>query len=289
MKHLLLSLGLLLALPAFAKGVEVRFPGPGLELVGRLYLPQAAKGHAPAIVYAWLQRHVGRDGNRQEHAAWAEHFRQARPSLMVDSFGPRPDEIAPSRTARSCSAATAGCLGCAALACRPRRCRPQERPRIGVVPGSMCWSLRANRLASADGPRFDLRLLPAVRLGCIVTLIAPLLIQTGAADDRCRRAVRGAAEARAKARRRANRRLPDAHHAFDGVEGSPFAPERGNRLISRAGARPSAPPGSARESLEAGDRVHRGPPFHGTFVGPKPDSSRYLRPPMPAAFSIHRA
>ena len=108
-----LLLGLLLAalsLPAAAQGLEVHFPGPGVELAGRLYLPDGAKGRAPAIVLMHgCSGMWGRDGQPgRNYEAWAEHFRKlGYVALLVDSFGPRgqngdlhSEGVAPFRPAR---------------------------------------------------------------------------------------------------------------------------------------------------------------------------------------------
>jgi len=73
-------------------GEPVSFQGPGVELAGRILVPQGA-GPFPAIVLlhgcSGLWNRKGTDPT-QQYQAWAEHFRdQGYVALLVDSFGPR--------------------------------------------------------------------------------------------------------------------------------------------------------------------------------------------------------
>lgn len=82
---------LLLPCLASAAGAEVRFPGPGLELVGRLYLPEgAAKAPAVVLLHGCSGLWARNGAPTQSYQAWAEHLqRRGFAALLVDSFGPR--------------------------------------------------------------------------------------------------------------------------------------------------------------------------------------------------------
>jgi dienelactone hydrolase len=233
-EHLLAVVALVVALPGFAKGVEVRFPGPpGVELVGRLYLPEA-KERAPAVVLMHgCSGMWGRDGEtNRNYDAWAEHFRKhGFVALLVDSFKPRGQNeictlkdrpIQPGRDrARDAYAALAWLAN-----------RDDVDPKSVHVMGwsnggtSVLNTVRANAPGhTADGPQF--RSAVAFYPGCKplgrtpYKPTAPLLIQTGAADDWTpAKPCEDLAEAARK--RGADVQIdvyPDAHHAFDGVEG----------------------------------------------------------------------
>lgn len=87
-------IALLVALPVWAGGDKVAFPGDRVELVARLYSPEG-KGPFPAVVMLhgcagmW-----GRDGEpNRTYEAWVKHFGQRGfVALLVDSFGPRGEK-----------------------------------------------------------------------------------------------------------------------------------------------------------------------------------------------------
>lgn len=94
MKQAIAAVFLCAAGTASVAGEAVRFPGPGVELSGRLYLPVAG-GRLPAIVM--LHGCSGMWGRRGEPTAsynlWAEHFRdRGYVVLLIDSFGPRDEK-----------------------------------------------------------------------------------------------------------------------------------------------------------------------------------------------------
>ncbi len=232
MEHGLAAALAALALGAHAgPGTEVRFPGPGLELAGRLYLPQGP-GPFPAIVLmhgcSGLWNRKGREPTAN-HAFWAEHFRaRGYVALLVDSFGPRgereictqkdrkitPDQDRP-RDAYS---------SLAWLAARP----DVDARRINLLG----WSNGAMTVLHAlkpdapgrdpKGPQF--RSAVAFYPGCSslgrqgpFEPIAPLLIQAGGADDWTPARHCEALAARA-AKQGAAIEIdvyPEAHHGFD--------------------------------------------------------------------------
>jgi hypothetical protein len=170
-EHLLAALGLMAALPGFAQGLEVRFPRPGIELVRRLYVPEA-KARAPAIVLLHgCSGMWGRDGEpTRTYDACAEHFRRL-------GFGPRhPREIctqterpiSPARdrprdayAALAWLAARADGLCRRAPRLRRRRGRVRGRPNVSnsnsptgrPQPGSARKSLEAGDRVRGSPPR----------------------------------------------------------------------------------------------------------------------------------------
>lgn len=229
MKHVLAAL-LLVAGVARAGGEDVRFPGDGIELRGRLYVPAAASGRSPAIVMlhgcSGLWR---RDGEpTASYAFWAEHFRErGHLVLLLDSFGPRGEKEICTQAKRSISAATD----------RPRDAYAALRwlaGRVDVDAGRihlMGWSnggtavlntLRPDAAGrDAEGPAF--RSAVALYPGCADLAkrayrpVAPLLIQAGAADDWTPARYCTALSSQAEAGAIEIDVYPEAHHAFDRV------------------------------------------------------------------------
>ena len=234
MKHLWMVLFVVSAPPAFAKGQEVRFPGPGVELVGRLYLPEA-KGRSPAIVLMhgcsglW-----GRDGEPSRNLeAWAEHLQKhGFVTLHVDSFGPRGQkEICTQKVRPVLPGRDRARDAYAALAWLAAR-EDVDPKSIHLMGWSNGGSSVLNTVSATTPARKDtearFRSAVAFYPGCTplgrtaYAPTVPLLIQTGAADDwtpakPCEALVEGARK------RGADIQIdvyPDAHHAFDGVEGT---------------------------------------------------------------------
>ena len=195
MKHVVVALLLGLAGASWAGGETVRVPGPGVQLVGRLYVPDG-NGRFPAIVM--LHGCSGLWGKSGEPTAsfefWAEHFRAlGYVALLLDSFGPRGEREICTQMNRKVSEATD----------RPRDAHAAlrwlaERPDVdGRHIHLMGWSngamatLHALRPDApgreAQGPQF--RSGVAFYPGCAslakagYSPIAPLLIQSGGADD----------------------------------------------------------------------------------------------------------
>ena len=228
-------LALLLPLAALGAGEEVRFPGPGVELVGRLYVPEG-EAKAPAVVLLhgcsgmWL-----RNGKpTRSYDDWAEHLRrEGFVALLVDSFGPRGErEICTQKERRVSVSQDRPRDAYAAL--RWLAARPDVDPASIQLFG---WSNGAqatlHALApeapgrEADGPQF--RSGVAFYPGCGVFVRSqtpyrpdvPILIQSGAADDwtpaaACQRLVK------LSNRRGAKMEIDvyeDAHHSFDRVDG----------------------------------------------------------------------
>lgn len=232
MKRLFLG-ALLIPCLAGAAGVEVRFPGPGLELVGRLYLPEGvAKAPAVVLLHGCSGMWARSGAPTKSYVAWAEHLqRSGFAALLVDSFGPRGErEICTQKERRVSAAADRPRDAHAAL--RWLAGEPYIRAESIHVLG---WSngattaLHALRLDSPgrdpDGPRF--RSGVAFYPGCAglhrgnYRPDVPLLIQAGGADDWtparfCERLV---AESKAQGALVAIDVYAGAHHAFDRVDG----------------------------------------------------------------------
>ena len=227
---LLLPLTGCVAVPPAAPGPggEVHFPGPGVELVGRLYLPDAPGRH-PAIVLLhgcsglWAANHEPTPMYRN----WAEMLRaRGFVALHVDSFGPRGQkEICtqvdrPVRPGRERAADAKAAL-------RWLASRPDVDPnRIHVMGWSNGGStvLYAIKGSVAPGePRF--RSAVAFYPGCRALTrepyrsSVPLLIEIGDADDwtpasYCRTLVEHAQGAPIDIDV-----YEGAHHAFDNIVG----------------------------------------------------------------------
>ena len=235
MERTLAFLLIFAATSAGAAGTEVRFPGPGIELVGRLYLPEVKPGErAPAIVLMHgCSGMWARNGEpTRNHDAWAEHFRKhGFVALLVDSFGPRGQKeictqkvrpVLPGRDrARDAYSALAWLAS-----------RDDVDPKsVHVMGWSNGGSTVLNAVSATTPARktTDARFRSAVAFypGCAplgrtaYVPSVPLLIQAGAADDWT---PAKACEALAEAARGRGADVqidvyPGAHHAFDGTEG----------------------------------------------------------------------
>jgi dienelactone hydrolase len=194
-KHALAALILGAAGIACAAGEAVVFPGPGLELAGRLYRP-GGDGPFPAVVM--LHGCSGMWARSGEPTAsfvfWAEHFRtRGYVALLVDSFGPRGEkEICTQATRKVSPAADRPRDAHAALRWLAARGDVDAR-RIHL----MGWSNGGSTVLHAlrpdgpgrgeTGPRF--RSAVAFYPGCASLAkteyrpTAPVLIQSGGADD----------------------------------------------------------------------------------------------------------
>lgn len=247
----------LLATAAHGSGETVRFPGPGVELEGRLYRPPG-EGPFPAIVLLhgcsglW-----GRDGEpTRSHVFWAEHFRErGYVAVLVDSFGPRGErEICTQKERRVLADQDRPRDAYAALewlAGRP----DVDTGRVhlmGWSNGAMAvlHSLRGDapgRPVTGAGFRSAVAFYP----GCNALLkldfrpVAPLLIQAGGADDWT-----PSRPCETLARKSAEKGLPveidiypGAHHAFDRIDLAPrFRPEvrNGSGWGATVGTHPEA-------------------------------------------------
>lgn len=215
---------------AWAGGEEVRLPGDGIELRGRLYLPAAAPARSPAIVM--LHGCSGmwrRDGEpTASYAFWAEHFRgRGYVVLLLDSFGPRGEKEICTQAKRGISPASD----------RPRDAYAALRwlaDRADVDAGRvhvMGWSNGGTAVLNtvrpdapgrdARGPAF--RSAVALYPGCADLAkkayrpVAPLLIQAGAADDWTPARFCTALASQAEAGAIEIDVYPDAHHSFDRI------------------------------------------------------------------------
>ena len=208
---------------------EVRFPGPGLELTGRLYLP-GTPGRHPAIVL--LHGCSGLWGANHEptpmYRGWAETLRdRGFVAVHVDSFGPRGEKEICTQADRPIRPGRER-VADAQAALRWLAARPDVDPdRIHVMGWSNGGStvLHAARARVVPGePRF--RSAVAFYPGCRVLIArqpyraaVPLLIEIGAADDwtpasYCRTLVAEAQGARVEIDV-----YEGAHHAFDNPGG----------------------------------------------------------------------
>ncbi len=229
MKRALAALLLAAGGVASAGGTDVRLPGDGIELRGRLYRP-AAPGRSPALVMlhgcSGLWR---RDGEpTASYAFWAEHFRERGfVVLLLDSFGPRGEKEICTQARRSISAASD----------RPRDAHAALRwlaARADVDGGRihlMGWSNGGTAVLNAlrpdapgrdaEGPAF--RSAVAFYPGCADLAkgsyrpVAPLLIQAGAADDWTPARFCTALASRAEGGTVEIDVYPDAHHSFDRI------------------------------------------------------------------------
>ena len=195
-KHL--ALALLVGIPAFAGSASeaVRIPGPGVELVARMYLP-AGVGPFPAIVMMhgcsgmWRNDGVTPTAN---YRSWAEHFQgRGYVALLVDSFGSRGEREICTQAVRKISEARERPRDAyAALQWLAER-KDVDATRIHL----MGWSNGAMAVLQTlrpdapgrptEGPGF--RSAVALYPGCanlattVYAPVAPLLIQSGGADD----------------------------------------------------------------------------------------------------------
>lgn len=232
MKRLFLG-ALLIPCLAGAAGVEVRFPGPGLELVGRLYLPEGvSKAPAVVLLHGCSGMWARSGAPTKSYVAWAEHLqRSGFAALLVDSFGPRGAREICTQKERHVSAAADRPHDAHAalrwLAGEPY-IRAGKHSRARLVQRRNDRAARtAARLARARSrpPRF--RSGVAFYPGCAGLYRGnyrpdvPLLIQAGGADDWtparfCERLV---AESKAQGALVAIDVYAGAHHAFDRVDG----------------------------------------------------------------------
>ena len=225
----------LCSIAAWASGEAVRIPGPGVELEARLYRP-AGPGPFPAIVMMhgcsglWAR---GGGEPTPNYRFWAEHFRdRGFVALHVDSFGSRGErEICTQKDRRISAARDRPADAFAAL--RWLAARKDVDPRrihlMGWSNGGMAVlnTLRPDAPGrEAEGPQF--RSAVAFYPGCGALShgeyrpIAPLLIQSGGADDwtPARNCVELARKARAAGAAVEIDVYEGAHHAFDAPSGS---------------------------------------------------------------------
>lgn len=232
MERAALAALLLASLPAWAGGGDaVTFPGPGITLAARLYVP-AGSGPFPAIVLmhgcSGMWRQDGQEPTAS-YEAWAEHWKaRGFVALLVDSFGPRGQKEICTQRARPIS---------------PARDRPRDayaslawlaaRKDVDATHIHLQgWSNGAQAVLNtvkedapgrpAKGPEF--RSAVAFYPGCANLLkasyrsVVPLLIQSGGADDwtpavHCEALVE---QARGHGLPIEMDVYPGAHHAFDG-------------------------------------------------------------------------
>lgn len=219
---------------AFAGGVEVRFPGPGVELVGRYYTPAQPVARLPAVILlhgcSGMWARGGKPNASYDH--WANHLaNRGFAALLVDSFGPRGEKEICTQKDRSITPGRERSEDShAALRWLARR--PDIDPQRIHVLG---WSNGAQtvlhaikpraRGREAAGPQF--RSAVAMYPGCAGLLkadwtpTAPLLIQAGGADDwtPAKPCVALAGKARAHGAQVEIDVYDGAHHAFDRIGG----------------------------------------------------------------------
>src|SRR5437868_7067483 len=89
-----LPLLLMACAAALPGGGEVRFPGPGRELAGRLYLPETPGRHPAIVLMHGCSGLWGVGGQPTPmYQNWAETLRaRGFVALHVDSFGPRGEK-----------------------------------------------------------------------------------------------------------------------------------------------------------------------------------------------------
>lgn len=226
----------LLLVPAMAWGAgqEVRFPGPGIELVARLYLPEGG-GKAPAVVLLHGCSGMWTRGGQptRSYDDWAEHLRrEGFVALLVDSFGPRGEREICTQKERRVSPATDRPRDAHAalswLAARPD-VDPASIHLLGWSNGAQT-TLHALRTGAVERPPAAPRFRSAVAFypGCAAFDVdsyaphIPLLILAGGADDwtpadKCERL---AAAARKRGAPVEIEVYPGAHHAFDRIDGT---------------------------------------------------------------------
>jgi dienelactone hydrolase len=247
-KHAVAVLALGVSGLAWGGGESVHFPGPGIELAGRLYRPPG-EGPFPAIVM--LHGCSGLWAKSGEPTAsvifWAEHFRdRGYMTLLVDSFGPRGEKDICTQMVRRVSEATARPQDAhAALRWLGSR-KDVDAGRVHV----MGWSNGGTATLHAlrpDAPGRDPRGLQfrsgvAFYPGCAALAkmeyrpSTPILIQAGAADDwtparHCEALVEHAPPGTVEIDVYAG-----AFHSFDRV-GQPVRERPGVRNLNRPGGR----------------------------------------------------
>jgi dienelactone hydrolase len=177
-------------------GTPVYFPGPGVELTGRMAVPEG-KGPFPAIVMLhgcsglWARR--GPEPT-PFYQSWEDHFRsRGYVTLLVDSFGPRGEkEICTQKVRRVSEARDRPRDAFAALQWLASQANV-DAGRVHV----MGWSNGASTVLNTVGPNApsvslaapDFRSAVAFYPGCAVLARSsyrsrtPVLIQAGAVDD----------------------------------------------------------------------------------------------------------
>lgn len=234
MFHVKLWLLVALALPSlgWGFGLEVRFPGPGVELVGRLYLPEGAEKFPAVVLLHGCSGLWARNGApTKSYQAWAEHLqRLGFAALLLDSFGPRGErEICTQKQRRISEAVDRPRDAHAALkwlAARPD-IKADSIHVLGWSNGgtTALHSLRSDSPGREAGRHFRSGI--ALYPGCGALARAPyrpqgaLLILAGAADDwtparHCESLV---SEASALGATASIDVYDGAHHGFDRVDG----------------------------------------------------------------------
>lgn len=226
-KHGVAAFMLGMAGAVWAGSEAITFPGPGIDLEGRLFRP-AGDGPFPAIVMLhgcsglWARSGAPAAGI----AFWAGHFRdRGYVALLVDSFGPRGEtEICTQRQRKVSEAADRPRDAHAALRWLASR-KDVDANRIHLMGWSNGGSATLHALRAdapgqvAGGPRF--RSAVAFYPGCAVLAktdyrpSAPLLIQAGGADDWTPAGHCEALVAKAPAGAVEIDVYPDALHSFD--------------------------------------------------------------------------
>jgi dienelactone hydrolase len=193
-KHLVAALVLSLAGSVWAAGEAVGFPGPGLELAGRLYRPTGPGPFSAIVMLHGCSGLWAKSGEpTASYAFWAEHFRdKGYVVLLVDSFGPRGEKEICTQMKRKVSPATDRPRDAHAalhwLAAR-KDVHPARIHVMGWSNGAMTvlHALRPGAPGSAAAVKF--RSGVAFYPGCAALAksdyrpTAPLLIQAGGADD----------------------------------------------------------------------------------------------------------
>jgi dienelactone hydrolase len=215
------------AVPPVGSG-EVRFPGPGIELRGRLYVPDVPGRH-PAIVLlhgcSGLWGANGQPAPMYQH--WAEMLRaQGFLALHVDSFGPRGEKEICTKVDRPIRPGRERVQD-AMAALRWLAARPDVDPdRIHVMGWSnggstVLYAIRGN--AAAPEPRFRsaVAFYPGCRMPARATFrtSVALLIQVGGADDWTPASFCEDLARRAQGAPVEIDVYPGAHHAFDNIVG----------------------------------------------------------------------
>ena len=200
---------------------EVRFPGPGLELAGRLYLPETPGRH-PAIVLMHGCSGLWAANGQPTPMLRARGF----VALHVDSFGPRGEKEICTQADRPVRPGRERAQD-AKAALRWLASRPDVDPdRIHVMGwsnggSSVLYAIRGP--AKAGEPHF--RSAVAFYPGCRVLAregyrtSVPLLIQIGAADDWTPAGPCQALASQAQGGPVEIDVYPGAHHAFDNIVG----------------------------------------------------------------------
>lgn len=227
-------MALMVAAGSTAAAETVRFPGAGLELVGRLYVPEG-KGPFPALVL--MHGCGGMWGANGEptpsYDDWARRL-QARGYLAVllDSFGPRKVREICTQRERAVSPAwdrTGDAYAALEWLVRREDVLSRQVHVMGWSNGgsAVLHTIHAeapDRGARGPGFRSAIAFYPGCAAGQLRSFKSdvPLLIQAGGADDwtparHCEALARRAA---AEGRRVEIDVYPGAHHAFDRIGGT---------------------------------------------------------------------